>query len=405
MPTLFQISIGVNSGSVGRIAEQIGLTVMAQGWNSYITYARNCVSSRSKTIKIGNKFDIYWHGINTRLFDNHCLCSTSATKKLVAQINRIKPDIIQIHNIHGYYINMKVLFNFLGNFDIPVVWTLHDCWSFTGHCAHFDYIGCEKWITGCYKCPQKGVYPSSKLLDRSSRNYKLKNKYFNNVKNMTIIPVSNWLGELVEKSYLKKYPVHVIHNGVDIDIFKPILDNDDIYQKYNLYDKFILLGVASKWTKQKGFEDFMLLNDIIDHEKYKIILVGLSSRQVKQCPEEIIGIGRTENINELVALYSASGVFLNLTWEDTFPTTNLESLACGTPVITYQTGGSVESVFENVGIIVKKGNIADIYKAITKIIEKEKAYYVDNCRKVAVTYFNRWERYKEYLDLYNRLLK
>jgi len=228
MPTLFQITIAINSGSVGRIAEQIGQTVINHGWNSYITYSRKCLPSVSKTIKIGNKFDIYWHGINTRLFDNHCLCSTNATKKLIKQIEQIKPDIIQIHNIHGYFLNMRVLFDYLSLLNIPIVWTLHDCWSFTGHCAHFDYIGCDKWITGCCKCPQKNKYPASKLLDRSKRNYELKKRLFSGVKNMTIVPVSFWLAEQVKCSFLNKYPIYVMQNGIDTNIFRPITDTDSI---------------------------------------------------------------------------------------------------------------------------------------------------------------------------------
>jgi len=171
MPILFQISIEVNSGSVGRIAEQIGEAAIAHGWSSYITYARNHQPSKSKIIQIGNKLDIYWHGLMTRLFDRHCLHSTRATKILIKQIETIKPDIIQLHHIHGYYLNMKTLFHYLSSLNIPVVWIFHDCWSITGHCTHFDYVCCKKWQTGCYQCPQKGNYPSSFFLDRSSKNY------------------------------------------------------------------------------------------------------------------------------------------------------------------------------------------------------------------------------------------
>jgi glycosyltransferase involved in cell wall biosynthesis len=405
MPTLLQISIEVNSGSVGRIAEQIGQTVIEQGWDSYITYARNHLPSASKTIKIGNMFDVYWHGINTRLFDNHCLCSTRATKKLIKQIEQIKPDIIQLHHIHGYFLNMKVLFNYLSAVDTPIVWIFHDCWSFTGHCAYYDYIRCEKWITGCYKCPQTNKYPASKFLDRSEKNYELKKQLFNSVKDMTIVPVSYWLGEQVKKSFLNKYPINVIQNGTDINIFHPVADTESIKKKYNIENKFIILGVAGIWEDRKGFNDFAELNNMIDHEIFKIVLVGLNRKQITKLPKKINGIERTENVNELAALYSAADVFLNPTCEDTFPTTNIESLACGTPVITYRTGGSVESVSEDVGIIVEKGDIDGLYKSILKIKEKGKSCYTDNCRSRAVTLYNRQERYKDYLSLYGQLLK
>ena len=296
MPILFQISVQVNDGTIGRIAEQIGQIAINHGWKSYITYARNYLYTTSDTIKIGNKLDIYWHGMNTRLFDNHCLCSKSATKKLIKEIKQVKPDIIQMHNIHGYYLNMKMLFNFLKNSCIPIVWTLHDCWPFTGHCVHFDYIDCNKWITSCYECPQKRTYPASILLDRSRRNYEIKKQYFTNVKNMTIVAVSYWLGELVKKSFLSKYPIHVIYNGINTDIFCPVANTDEIKKKYGIENKFILLGVASTWSIRKGLDDFIALNNMIDHEIYKIVLVGLNNNQIKRLSKEIIGIKRTENV-------------------------------------------------------------------------------------------------------------
>lgn len=404
MSTLLQISIEVNSGSVGRIAEQIGQAAMKQGWESYITYARNHLPSKSKTIKIGNKFDIYWHGINTRLFDNHCLCSTWATRKLVKQIKEINPDIIILHHIHGYFLNMMVLFEYFAAINTPIVWIFHDCWAFTGHCAYFDFIECEKWITGCHNCPQKNSYPASRLLDRSRRNYKIKKHFFTSIKNMTIVPVSYWLGKLVQKSFLNIYPVHVIKNGIDTDVFSPKTDLEAVKRKYNISGKFIILGVAGVWEKRKGLSDFILLNNLIDHKENVIMLVGLNKKQKKKIPKDIIAIERTENTEELACLYSLSNVFVNPTLEDTFPTTNLESLACGAPVITYRTGGSVESVSDDVGIIVEKGDVEGLYKAINEIKKQGKAYYSANCRKKAAALYDRRGRFADYLNLFNQLL-
>ncbi|GHV73887.1 glycosyl transferase [Spirochaetia bacterium] len=404
MPTLFQICSSVNWGSVDRIAEQIGQIAILDGWESYITYARYHLPSKSKVIKIGNKLDVYWHGINSRLFDNHCLKSTSATKKLITQIKTIKPDIIQIHNIHGYFLNMCVLFDYLSKIEIPIVWVFHDCWSMTGHCAHFDAIGCKKWITGCYECPQKRGYPASIFLDKSKRNYALKKELFNNVSNMTIVPVSNWLGEIVRKSFLNQYPLQIIQNGIDVDIFSMQTDLDTIRKKYNMENKFIILGVTNTWEKRKGLEDFISLNEIIDHYNYKIVLVGLNKRQLKELPEDIIGIERTNNVQKLVEFYSFADVFLNPTYQDTFPTTNLESLACGTPVITYYTGGSVESISEDTGFVIKQGDINGIYETIKKIKEKGKLFYSSNCRKRAISHYDKKNRFKDYMNLYYQLL-
>ena len=405
MPSIFQIAIQVNCGSVGRIAEQIGETAINGGWESYITYSRSYFPSKSKIIKIGNKFDTYWHGINTRIFDNHCLCSVYATKKLVDKIKQIKPDIIHLHNIHGYYLNMKILFDFLKNNTIPVVWTLHDCWSFTGHCVHFDFIGCNKWITGCYKCPQKSTYPVSRILDQSRRNYKLKKQLFNGLSNMTIVPVSYWLGELVKNSFLNKYPIHVIQNGVDIDVFHPVIKTDTIKNKYNIENKFILLGVAGTWSTRKGLNDFIKLDSIIDHNVFEIVLVGLNKHQIKKLPKCIIGIERTENVNELAALYSAADVHISCSVEETFGLTILESMACGTPVVTYNCTAITELVDNETGFIVERGDLESIKKSIMEIKEKKKSHYTDNCLKKVMALYNCKDRYKEYIDLYNQLIK
>lgn len=403
MSTLLQISIEVNSGSVGRIAEQVGQIAIQNGWNSYITYARNHLPSESHVIKIGNMLNVYVHGLLTRITDRHTLYSKSATKKLINQIVEIRPDIIHLHHLHGYFINIKILFDFLSKLNIPIVWTFHDCWSFTGHCAHFEYVDCNKWLTECYDCPQKKEYPASFLIDRSKKNYKEKKELFNSIENMIIVPVSYWLGDLVKQSFFKKYPVKVIQNGIDIEIFKPSANTDDIKRKYNLTKEFVILGVASLWTERKGIQDFIKLNKVLCSDE-KIILVGLSKKQIKNLPSNIIGIERTENIQQLVNLYSIADVFVNPTLEDTFPTTNLESLACGTPVITYNSGGSPEIIDVNTGIVVEKGNIDKLLEAIKLIKKKGKKFYTVQCRYRVIKFFNKKDRFMEYMKLYEKLL-
>jgi len=216
---VFQISIEVNKNSVGKIAEQIGEEILRNKGESYITYARSCLPSKSKTIKIGNRFDLYYHGVQTRLFDTHCLHSKRATNNLIKQIDKIAPDIIHLHHIHGYFIHMEILFNYLKKKNYPVVWTFHDCWSFTGHCAFFDTVDCNKWKTLCYDCELKKSYPASYLIDRSTKNFELKKKLFTSLDNLTIVPVSLWLQDLVKQSFLKNQKMELIKNGVDISVF------------------------------------------------------------------------------------------------------------------------------------------------------------------------------------------
>lgn len=405
MPKLFQIALESNKGSVGRIAEQIGETVMEAGWASYVTFARESNPSTSEVIRIGTKWDVYRHGIETRIFDNHCFSSKSATKELVKTIKEIKPDVIHMHHLHGYYINIEILFDYLKESGVPLVWTFHDCWSFTGHCSHFEFVGCDKWKTQCYDCEQKHEYPKSLVFDRSRQNYIDKKRIFNSVNNMTIVAVSEWMAGKVKESFLSGYPCTVIKNGIDLGVFYPKDSRASVAGQYGLQDKFIILGVATTWDKKKGFYEFIKLAGLIDNGKYAIVLVGLGESEIKVLPDNIIGIRRTENVGQLADLYSAADVFINPTFEDSYPTTNLEALACGTPAITYRTGGSVESISEGTGFVVEQGDMAGLMDAIEEIINKGKEFYKDNCRESAIKNFDKKIKFQDYLKLYNEILK
>jgi glycosyltransferase involved in cell wall biosynthesis len=402
MKKLLQINSVVNSGSTGRIAEEIGQTAIAAGWESYIAYGRHARTSQSELIKIGSDWDIRVHGLQTRLFDRHGLASIAATREFVEQLKKIKPDIIHLHNIHGYYINIEILFRYLKDANIPVVWTLHDCWPITGHCAYFTFVECDKWKTQCFSCPQKKGYPGSYFLDRSKQNHKQKRKLFTSVHDMTIVSVSNWLADIVKQSYLKDYPIRVINNGIDVNVFS-LQSRDGIRLKYGLADKFVLLGVATEWGRRKGLHDFIELSKTLKDDEI-IVLVGLKEDQIKILPENIIGITRTESTQELAEFYSSADVFVNPTWEDNFPTTNLEAMACGTPVVTYRTGGSPEALTPKTGFVVEQGDLASIRKAIDTVKSKGKAFYSAACRERATKMFNKNDRYAEYLQLYEQML-
>lgn len=400
---LLQINTVINSGSTGRIAEEIGLRIIEKGGESFIAFGRKTERpSKSHKIQIGNKQDIFLHGIGTRLTDRHAFFSKKATEKLILQITKANPDIIHLHNLHGYYLNIEILFNYLSNVKTPIVWTLHDCWPITGHCTHFSYINCEKWKTHCNKCPQKKEYPTSFFIDNSCDNFEKKRKLFTSVENLTIVPVSYWLADLVNESFLQKYPIQVIHNGINSGVFKPT-NTHKIKEKYNLFDKFILLGVASIWDKRKGLEDFIKLSGLLKKDE-ALILVGLTDKQIKLLPKNIIGIKRTEDIDELAELYSCSDIFVNPTWEDNFPTTNLEALACGTPVVTYKTGGSPEAISLEAGFVVEQGDITALRKVIDKVKYNGKNLYQEACRNRALLFFKKEDRFDEYIRLYKKLI-
>ena len=404
MSRILQINITANWGSHGKIAEEIGNLAISRGWGSYISYGRWANPSKSKLIHIGSSFDEKCHGLQSRLFDNHGLASVKATKNFIKEIEKIKPDIIHLHNIHGYYLNYPILFDCLKRMQVPVVWTLHDCWPFTGHCAYFDFAKCERWKKGCYSpCPCKSEYPKTILCEATKRNYRLKKEVFNTIANLTLVPVSDWLGSLLKESFLKNYPIKVVKNGIDINVFKPA-DAIEVRKKYGIGFQPYLIGVASVWEKRKGFDDFLKLAKEIS-PKIKLVLVGLDKNKLSTAQQNgIIGIPRTENVNELTALYSGAEMFLNLTYEDNYPTTNLEAMACGTPVLTYRTGGSPEAVSPDTGWIVEKGDVEAVKDVITTLpINKESIRKA--CRKRAEEHFDKNKCFEEYMKLYESLIQ
>lgn len=396
---VLQINSVCGIGSTGRIATDLHKILIENGHESYIAYGRDDARGCDTSIRIGNKFDNYMHAVKTRLFDKHGFGSKRATIEFIKNVEMLDPDIIHLHNIHGYYINIELLFDYLKKADKPVVWTLHDCWSFTGHCAYFDYVGCDKWKTGCYDCPEKTSYPASRLMDNSKDNYQKKKDIFSALKNLTIVTPSEWLAGLVKQSYLREYPVEVINNGIDLNVFKPT--QSDFRKRYDLENKFIILGVASTWDRRKGLIHFIRLSEKLKNDE-SIVLVGLSEKQIKELPKNIIGITRTNNVNELAEIYSAADVFFNPTLEDNFPTTNLEALACGTPVITFDTGGSVESIDENSGFVIKSKDELQLLEKIISV--KNNKILNTNCTKRAAL-FDKNKKFYEYIKLYKNKLK
>ena len=342
--------------STGRIVCELADELTEQGNECKIAFGRNGIVPdkwKHYSVRIGTDFDVKCHALITRVFDKSGFGSKKATKKFVQWLDKFNPDMIWLHNLHGYYINIEILFDWIKKHpDKKIKWTLHDCWSFTGHCTHYMVPKCEKWKVQCEKCPEKKRYPASLLIDNSKNNYIRKKKIFTGVKNLEIVVPSQWLADEVKKSYLGEYPVSVNYNSIDKDIFKPTYGS--FIDRYKLKDKKIILGVANVWTDRKGFYDFIELSKIIN-EKYIIVLVGVSDKQIEELPSNIIGIKRTHNANDLAEIYTAATVFFNPTYEDNYPTVNLEAEACGTRVITYRTGGAPETIKREDSIVLDIG--------------------------------------------------
>lgn len=358
-------------GSTGRIVTGLAEQYMSEGHICKISYGRAVAPDKYDPIsyRIGTELQVKKNALMARIFDNEAFNARKETKKFIKWANNYDPDVLWLHNLHGYYINIEILFNWIKSRPhMQVKWTLHDCWAFTGHCSHFTLAGCDKWKTGCSHCPQKGCYPAGLIKDNSKQNYIRKKAAFTGVKNMTLITPSRWLADLVKQSFLGEYPVEVHHNTIDLNVFKPT--PSDFREKFGLTDKKIILGVSSVWAESKGLSDFIRLSEMMD-DRYAIVLVGVNAKQAKTLPRGITAILRTNNTRELAEIYTAADVFVNLTYEDNYPTVNLESQACGTPCLTYRTGGSVESVTPD--CVVEQGDLQAMLKKIEEITSKGEA--------------------------------
>ncbi|MBR6328759.1 MAG: glycosyltransferase [Lachnospiraceae bacterium] len=396
---VFFINVTCGYGSTGRIVTGLYEMLEDQDITCMAAYGRGVAPEGYDTYRIGTEMDVNIHGVLSRITDRQGFYSTRATHELVSVIKRFDPDVIHLHNIHGYYLNVEVLFDYLKTSGKKVIWTLHDCWSFTGHCTHFEFIGCNKWQTGCGSCEQLREYPKSILADATKRNLEQKKRLFSNVPGMQLVTPSEWLAGKVSQSFMSAYPITVIPTGIDLYTFQPTPSK--LREKYGLEDKFVILGAANPWRDRKGLEDFKKLSRVIS-DRYKIVMVGLKSRQAAQLPPEIIALGRTDSTQEMAKWYTAADAYVNLTLEDTFPTTNIEALACGTPVITYRSGGSPESLTPECGIAVPRSNM----EAVVAALDTLRADPVDPqaCVDRASLYGGN-ERFNEYFEkVYEKIL-
>ena len=397
---IFQINGGV-FGSTGKIMFSVAKLARSEGMEvvccSPITVTNKDKEPEESYIKIGS----YNSRRICRLLDivtgHEGHSAFFVTLRLISQIKRFAPDIIHLHNIHGSYINLPLLFNHIKKNNIKTVWTLHDCWSFTGHCPHFDMIGCDKWQSGCHNCALYKDYPESSY-DNSALMYRKKKKWYKDLSRLTLVTPSCWLAEKVKQSFMSEHDVKVINNGIDLDIFKPTASN--FKEKYDCEDKFVVLGVAFGWNDKKGLDVLCELAHCLD-DRYRIVLVGTDEETDKKLPQNVISIHRTQDQKELAQIYTAADLMVNTTREDTFPTVNIESLACGTPVVTFETGGSPEILDDTCGSVVSRDDIDSLVLEIKRICE-EKPYAADAC-VLRAKRFDRNDKFKEYIDLYRSI--
>lgn len=384
---IVQINAVCGMGSTGEITVKISNMLNEHNIENYVFYTYG-KSKYEQGVKYSTNLTVGLNAVMAKVLGNYGFNSHFSTKKLIRKLKQIKPDIIHLHNIHGHDVNLKTFFKYLKESGVRVIWTFHDCWAFTGYCMHFDLLNCRKWESVCNECPQKNNY--SLFVDKSKKLFNLKKSIFTDIEDMTIVTPSEWMASLAKKSYMNKFPIKIINNGTNTDIF--YRRNTNIRQQFGVGEKYLVFGIV-----KGNYDLFMNLADKME-DKYQLVLAGLSKSQLQKLPKNIIGIGKIKSRDEMAEFFSASDVFVNMTLQDTFPTVNLESLACGTPVITFNTGGSPEAVDDKTGIVVQKGNVTELYEAVCTICNGEDRS--EACIKRARELYNAKERFADYLDLY-----
>ena len=363
------INVTADWGSTGRIAAEQCRELMAQGHTCFLAYGRECGCTDVPTVRIGSAMSAKGHALRARVLDDSGFGSRAATARFLRWVRQYDPDVIWLHNVHGYYIHIGLLFRYLKSCGKELHWTLHDCWAFTGHCAYFENAGCDRWKTGCHDCPQKGGYPKSMLLDNSRGNYRRKKELFTGIPSLQLRVPSRWLERRVKASFLAEYPVEVVYNRVNREVFRPV--ESDFRKAHGLEGKTMLLGVASVWEERKGLKDFVALSSLLP-PSFRIVLVGLTPDQMKGLPENILCFPKLNPVERLVEVYSAADVFLNPSTEETFGMTTLEAVCCGTPAVVYRDTACQEIAEEFGGLAVPRG-AEHLYEAVISIVGKETA--------------------------------
>lgn len=397
---VYQLNTYCGVKSTGRIACEIAKLVKADRGECRIGYGVPGISPDSEPFayKIGSKLERKLHGALRKLFDAEGYGSWFATQSLIRDLKRFQPDLIQLHNLHGCYLHLPSLFRFLSRQDIPIVWTLHDCWPFTGHCAYFDYSGCERWKQECHHCPQQKSYPVCIGLDGSRRNHRMKQKSFSLPQNLCFVAPCEWMTGHLKRSFLGSRPVKVIVNGVNLEVFHPVQSN--LRERFGLNGKKLCLAVAAEWDQRKGLS---YLCDAAQRmgESYAFVVIGLSEEQIASLPSNMIGIRATADTNELAAWYTAADCLVNPTLEDNMPMVNLEALACGTPVVVFATGGCPEAVDSSCGIVVPKGDLTELCGAIEKAASGS---FAPEACEARAHHFDCAQAFRDYLSLYKELV-
>ena len=395
---VLQINPFCGVGSTGRICTDIAELLEREGHECKIAYGRDAVPAQFQkyAVRVGSFSDLLFHGAKARLFDAMGFGSRRATKRLIKWIKSYDPDVVHLHNVHSYFLNIELLFEYLADAKKPVIWTLHDCWGFTGHCTHFDLAGCRKWqeSEGCRKCPLRREYPKSLFLDASARNFKKKKMLTDALEGMIVVTPSEWLCNAAKESFLGRHEVLVIPNGVDLNAFSPT--ESDFRARMGLEQKKIVLGVATSWGENKGLSEFLALADRLG-EDYQVVLLGMSEQQIAALPQNVLGLPRTDSVRELAEIYTAADVFVNAGKQETMGLTTVEAMACGTPVVASNRTAVPEVVRPEGGVVVDELTVEQLALCVERVIESP-----PTDPRANAGLYEKVAQYRKYISLYQK---
>ena len=394
---VLQINAVYGFKSTGVIVKDIGNTLAHNGDVAYFAYQTTNESVENGYL-VGNKPDWKLHAVHSRVFGKQAYASKCATRRLLKWVDEIKPDVVHFHNLHSNYINLNLLCDHLAKKNIPTVITMHDCWYFTGKCSHYAAVKCGKWQEECGSCPLSKTEQPSLFFDSTSKVLKDRTEHLRKLPGLTLVGCSQWIANEAKKSKLGTADICVVYNGVDTEIFKP--HESDIRNELGLEGKFVILGMADKWFAPQNRE---IVEKIIaaQDENSKIVIVGCRKEQMAYFSkfENVVPMGYVSDRHRLADVYASSDVFVNLTRADTLPTVNMESICCGTPVITFDCCGSPELVDEECGFVVREGDYIGLLEAIENIKSKPLCFDLYKQHQK----FDKNQCYKKYLDIYKRV--
>ena len=402
---ILQINTIYKQKSTGRTCWELEKILEAKGHYSFTIHQVGETSDPRHSYVVNRKFGYYFHKVMSRITGLDGYYSYWATRRAIRIIKKQKPDIIHLRNLHGGYLHLPSLFKFLSLYNRPIVYSIHDTWAYTGKCPEYENVQCDKWKSECNECPQWKRYPKSFFFDRSKKMFYDKKHWYADIKDLTVVGVSDYMKNESSQSVLfNGRRIERVYNWINLDVFHPFDDiqNRETRARYGMSDKFLVIGVSSYWSKNTEYEEICTLAKQIGREAQVCLVGGVD---IKLPYKNMHHIPNTNSIDELARIYSCADAFICLSTAESFGKVAAEALACGTPIVVYDSTGIKEIPGNDCGSIVEKHNISGVKEKLLEIKEKGKKSYSFACRKRAEKLFNYMVNAEQMISLYKEILE